>query len=60
MREYIIWESWKGWGVWVAEKGWRTCEPLEIFKSRQQAEEYEQELLETDKRGINQKEEISK
>ncbi|GAG31119.1 unnamed protein product, partial [marine sediment metagenome] len=33
----------RGYGVWVAEKGWRDCNALMYFKNRQQAEEFESE-----------------
>jgi hypothetical protein len=43
--EFIIHEYWKGFGVWYAEPNWIKKEPLEIFATRQQAEEYEQQLF---------------
>lgn len=45
-EEYIIEKTYMHmWGIWVAEKDYKKYEPLELFQTRQQAEEYEQELL---------------
>lgn len=44
--EFIIHQTWSGyWGVWADEPDWNSCQPLDIFTTRQQAEAYEQELL---------------
>lgn len=47
--EYIIHKDWRGWGVWEATPDWREYNSLEYFATRQQAEDYEETLLERDR-----------
>ena len=44
--KFVIHEDWRGWGIWESTPDWRRYNALAYFKTKKQAEEYEQQLLE--------------